>query len=231
MQEVQRFTAVLEQKELLTPDLGIFRFRPSIPFIFLPGQFVTLGLINKGTKKKRAFSIASAPSKPCIELLVKRVPGGAVSPLLFSLREGEEVEMIGPAGSFTLEESAGRVVLLAGGTGLAPLMSMARFLAEKGFPNETLLIHGASYRDELAYMEELRGYEETHSKFRYVPTLSRRDDSWRGEMGRVEDILSKHLKEPEGVCYVCGPPGMVENTVKTLNSLGFPDSKIRTEAW
>ena len=248
-------------------DLAIFRIKPvegQVPD-FKAGQFVTIGLPVKSENGKivrRAYSIASPPEqKKYFELIIrwvrKPVPGRLTTEL-FDRKEGDEVEWLKPTGPFGLvnewpdgRKEERRIVMMGGGTGLAPFVSMAQHLKAVGDKREIIVLHGASYVDELSYRELLTDLEEESIdkgrdkwNFKYRATISRPDEwfnrSWGGHRGRVESFLKKDpatgrsaLEElvndkvtPENTMfYVCGWQGTVDGVLQYLEPLGFVEEK------
>jgi ferredoxin--NADP+ reductase len=247
---------------VLKEDLSIIRVTPSdgpVPD-FKAGQFVTLGtyIPTEGKIIRRAYSIASPPErKKYFELLIrwvrKPVPGRLTTDL-FNKKEGEEVFWVKPVGIFTINEKMHdgspdnrRMVLIGGGTGLAPFIAYALHLKSIGSKREIIILHGASYVDELSYRELLTDLEEESLdkgrdkwNFRYRASISRPQEwfnrTWSGQKGRVESFLrpmpgtdQSPLEElvgekitPENTSfYVCGWQGTVDGALDYLVPKGF----------
>jgi ferredoxin--NADP+ reductase len=247
---------------VLKEDLSIIRVTPSdgpVPD-FKAGQFVTLGtyIPTEGKIIRRAYSIASPPErKKYFELLIrwvrKPVPGRLTTDL-FNKKEGEEVFWVKPVGIFTINEKMHdgspdnrRMVLIGGGTGLAPFIAYALHLKSIGSKREIIVLHGASYVDELSYRELLTDLEEESLdkgkdkwNFRYRASISRPQEwfnrTWSGQKGRVESFLRpmpgtdrSPLEElvgekitPENTSfYVCGWQGTVDGALDYLVPKGF----------
>jgi len=183
------------------PMLVRARFRPEDPFDFVAGQYV--GLRYAGTP--RAYSIANSPTEDEIEICVRRVPGGKLSPQLCDdLSVGDEVTLRGPYGELVLGEHSSRdVVFLATGTGVAPLKGMIDYIFEtgrddhRGQQRDIWLFLGAAWRDDLPYREAFRRLEREHDNFHFVPCLSRELtlSDWDGETDYVQHALLKHADE------------------------------------
>ncbi len=253
---------VISYVRVLKEDLAIFKITPTdgpIPD-FKAGQFVTIGLHNPNEGKivRRAYSIASPPEeKRYFELIIRWVRKplpGRLTTELFNRKEREEISWIKPTGIFTINEKMHdgspdnrRMVLIGGGTGLAPFISYSLHLKAIGSKREIVVLHGASYVDELSYRELLTGLEEESEdvgrekwNFRYRASISRPQEwfnrSWSGQKGRVESFLrpkpgteQSPLEElvneritPENTSfYVCGWQGTVDGALDYLIPKGF----------
>ena len=254
--------AVISYIRVLKEDLAIFKITPTngpVPD-FKAGQFVTVGLHNPNEGKivRRAYSIASPPEqKKYFELLVRWVRKplpGRLTTELFNRKEGEDAAWVKPTGIFTINEKMHdgsadnrRMVLIGGGTGLAPFISYSLHLKSIGSKREIVVLHGASYVDELSYRELLTELEEESMdvgrdkwNFRYRASISRPQEwfnrSWEGQKGRVESFLrpipgtdQSPLEElvneritPENTSfYVCGWQGTVDGALDYLVPKGF----------
>jgi ferredoxin/flavodoxin---NADP+ reductase len=254
--------AVISYIRVLKEDLAIFKVTPTngpVPD-FKAGQFVTIGLHNPNEGKivRRAYSIASPPEqKKYFELLVRWVRKplpGRLTTELFNRKEGEDAAWVKPTGIFTINEKMHdgsadnrRMVLIGGGTGLAPFISYSLHLKSIGSKREIVVLHGASYVDELSYRELLTELEEESMdvgrdkwNFRYRASISRPQEwfnrSWDGQKGRVESFLrpipgtdQSPLEElvneritPENTSfYVCGWQGTVDGALDYLVPKGF----------
>jgi len=194
-------------------DLAVFVFQSGngrpIPS-FEAGQHAVLGLPGEGGVERGYYSIASAPEESGrLEFFVRRVSGGKVSANLFSLRDGEEAALVEIGGDFTLKRARRRnLAFVAGGTGLAPFVSMLRHLqaagGEASLPQAVTLWHGVRCSSDLGYREELEALEERAPfPFAYVPSVSRPGqdpgfDGARLSRGRVDELLAGILGVPGG---------------------------------
>lgn len=211
--------------EILSPDEGI---------TFRPGQYIQLEVpkykLSAGPEY-RAFSIASSPDEHNkIELYVGLVEKGLVSTYIHNfLREGDEITMRGPFGDFYYYDSDSDILMIATGTGLAPIMSILRFMHREKIQRKTILFFGTRTEEDLYCVKELEDMEKHLSGFSYIPTLSRvkEDSAWRGERGRVTALIEKHI--PEGAnmdVYICGNPEMVESCLEVIEEKGIPEDRI-----
>jgi ferredoxin--NADP+ reductase len=223
-------TASIAKRVDFTPDHFKLWLKPSEPFSFVPGQYCTIGVDGI----ERPYSIVSSPSEPLIELFVELIwpPEGKLTPLLHKLRVGDEVSLRRRAkGKFVLQAGYCNHVMVATVTGIAPFVSMLRHsLATPADGAQFFVLQGASFGDELGYDVELAALAREHANVRFVPTCSRpqepRNSAWRGETGRVNTIVEKHVRdwglEPAETCiYVCGNPQMIEDVRTRYASTGF----------
>jgi ferredoxin/flavodoxin---NADP+ reductase len=237
---------VVERKDI-SDSLLVMQVDPGGEFPFVPGQYATLGVIAPEKHYERAYSIVSAPHEKLIEFFIELVPHGDLTPRLFSHRVGDEFTLRKIAkGRFTLDTSAGRTnhFLLATVTGVAPFVSFVRSLyqqwKEARFKGEhkLYLLDGASRSSELGYREEIKHVASEVPWLTYVPTVSRpwEDDSWKGETGRVDDLVRKYADlwalTPGNTCaYLCGHPSMIENAKGILKRRGWENGAVREEAY
>jgi len=253
--------AIVSYVQIQKEDLAVFRFKPKEGELpkYKSGQFITLGAHIPSENKvvRRAYSIASHPeNRKYIELYIRWVRKplpGRVTTVLFSSKEGDEISWVKPTGAFTVEEDKPngekddrRIVCLGGGTGLAPFVSYARHLHTIGSKREIVILHGASYVDELGYRDELTQLEEEsldsgkdNWNFRYRATISRPDEwfnrTWNGNKGRVETFLQskngeaspleklvgEKITKENTVFFICGWQGTIDGCLDVLTPKGF----------
>ena len=255
--------ATLTYTQLLKEDLGIFRLVPEDGVIpdFKAGQFLTIGMPVPGENNKvvrRAYSIASHPeNKKCFEFVIRWVRKpfpGRLTTELFNAKEGDEVLWLKPTGRALLineelpngEKDNRRIICIGGGTGLAPFVSFAQHFHDTGDKREIIVLHGASYLDELSYKDLLSDLEnESIEKgkdiwnFKYRAAISRPQEwfnrSWAGQIGRVEtflrprdggissleELVGEKITKENTIFYVCGWQGTIDGVMDFLNPKGF----------
>jgi NAD(P)H-flavin reductase len=204
------------------------------PFSFAAGQAVMLG--PHGDERK-PYSIACSPEQVVttgeLQLLIATEPDGAAD--LAWAHPGALVDLEGPMGTFTLPYTVPqpRLLFVAGGTGIAPLRAMIEHAIQALPDRQISVLYSARRSDEFAFVDELREHER-HGRLELHQTVTRDDSaSWRGRRGRIgraefEAVVHEPLAT---LCFVCGPPAMVEESVATLRALGVPEDAIKTEQW
>ena len=228
---------LIAQREL-APEVHHFEFEvPGVQtFHFTPGQFVSVVERDHGKEITRAYSIASPRDGNRFELCLNRVQDGIVSPYLFTLKPGDEVEMGEPLGYFTLRHPGRRAVFIATGTGIAPFRSMLLDYLPKTQPHITLLF-GVRYERGLLYREQFEELQRKYASFRFLPTVTRPTGGWEGLTGRVQAHLDEALAmksyEDQSTIdvYVCGLREMVDDLRAELKRRGFDRKQIIYEKY
>ena len=236
-----RGTLTLAEIEEVTHNVKTFRFRPrdggEIPFDYLPGQFLTLHLELRGIPTKRSYTISSTPTwRDRIEITVKREDHGLVSRWLHDeLSVGDQVEVEAPNGTFVFRgEEAKSVVLIGGGVGITPMMSVARYLTETDWSGKVHLILGFRAPRDFIFREELVKLQARNANLRVTVAMSRPgDEPWFGVAGRIDAALlsSAGPDITSARAHICGPPPMMDAVKAALIGLGVPETRIKTEAF
>jgi ferredoxin-NADP reductase len=199
------------------------------------GQHVDIRLTSDdGYQAERSYSIASAPDGTRIDLTVERLDDGEVSPYLTDvLQPGDQIELRGPIGGYFVWEpsSGGPLLLVAGGSGIAPLMAMIRLRAKTGSDVDTRLLFSSRTWDDVIYRDELERL--SGSGLTVVHTLTRsHPPGWNGYARRVDAQMLAEVglgSEQQPHVYVCGPTPFVETVAEALVGLGHEPHAIRTE--
>jgi ferredoxin-NADP reductase len=205
----------------------------------LPGQHYDIRLTSEdGYQAQRSYSIASSPEeKGIIKLTVEIIEGGEISTYLHGFVEpGDRIEVRGPIGGYFVwrpEMMQVPLLLVAGGSGIVPLMAMLRHRAAIGAANQTALLFSIRSKEDVIFRTELevlaQNTEPIHLCFTYTrqPPLGWMGDRRRIDSEMLRNVLSYFTKTP--LCFICGPSGMVEQVANTLVGFGLPESSIRTE--
>lgn len=238
-----RWSGVLRLAEIVEVADNVKTFRLTepaggkIPFEFLPGQYLTLAVEPLGAPVKRSYTIASSPAcRDWIEITVKRESHGLVSRWLHDeVKLDDLIEVAAPNGTFTFAgEDGDSIVLIGGGVGLTPLMSVTRYLTDIEWPGGIHLILSFRSPREYPFREEIAALQSRNHRLRIAVTMSDpRDEVWAGHRGRIDkaflasvvpDVATKRV-------HLCGPPAMMEAVTTTLIDLGAPPERIKKEAF
>jgi ferredoxin-NADP reductase len=203
-----------------------------------PGQHVDLRLTAEdGYSVERSYSIASEPERGAeIDITVERIDDGEVSPFLHDVVvPGDQIEVRGPIGGYFVWDGTldGPLLLVAGGSGIVPLMAMLRHRARAGVHDQARLLHSSRSYEDIIYREELDRLGGAGDGLEVVHTLTRSQPSgWTGYARRIDGEMLAEVAAPLGTAprtYVCGPTALVETAADALVRLGLPADRVRTE--
>ncbi len=223
-----------------TPNVKTFRLvNPAggnIPFSYLPGQFLTLAIELAGKPTKRSYTIASTPTRPdAIEITVKREDHGLVSRYLHDeIRAGATLDLSAPSGTFTFTgREHDSIVLIAGGVGITPMMSVVRGLTDRKWAGDIFLLISHRTPSDYIFREEIEGLRQRHANLRVITTMSRPDGAWPGLTGRVtKDLISQSVPDiASRRVHICGPVPMMDDVKAMLVELQVPPEQIKIEAF
>lgn len=201
---------------------------------FKPGQFIQIQTPPYGDIEDevyRAYSIASSPSSTrTVELFIGYVPEGICTTYIHQyLKENDVLTMAGPFGDFHYHESDREMVLACIGTGLAPIMSILRYMRENHIQRKATLFFSARTRKDLYMVEELQDIQQDLPNFKLVCSLTRptAECNWDGETSRVPELLEKYIvNASEAEAYLCGNNSMIDSVLTALKEKGMPENRI-----
>lgn len=208
-----------------------------IPFTFAPGQYLNVRVEVSGAREMRCYTIASSPTqRDHVEITVKREEHGVVSRHLHDVvKLGDAVDVEGPNGTFVFTgHEADSVVLIAGGVGITPMMSIIRYLCDRCWPGEIFLIYACKSSRDFVFQAELAQLERRNAKLQVVASMERTEGTdWMGPRGRItQDLLVQSVPNlTSRRIHICGPPGMMDAVTSILTALGIPRDHIKTEAF
>jgi ferredoxin-NADP reductase len=225
-----------------TPSVKTFRLLPSssdslIPFTFAPGQFLNVAFGIGGARMNRSYSISSSPTqRDHVDLTVNRAPRGAVSRHTNDLlKVGSRIEAGGPVGKFTFTGAeAGSVVLIAGGVGITPLMSVMRYLTERSWTGDIFFVYSCRTPADFVFANEIAALQRVNPKLHVAVTVGRpAGTDWKGAQGRItKELLTQAVPDlASRRIHLCGPPPMMDAVKSILAELGVPAEQVKTESF
>lgn len=223
-----------------TPQVKTFRLTdPSggkLPFNYLPGQFVTVTVIPNGLPVKRSYTIASSPTRrDYCEITVKHEEQGTVSHYLNTqIHEGELLQLTGPSGKFTFTgDETDSIVLIGGGVGITPLMSIVRYLTDRSWKGDIFFFFACWGEKNIIFREEIEYLEKRYPNLRVCIILEEATDSSEKDYLRghiTKEILKERVPEiASRRVHICGPPPMIDAIKQMLDELEVSKENIHTE--
>lgn len=195
---------------------------------FLPGQYVNLGV--PGSEQTRAYSFSSLQKDGEVSFLIRNVPGGLMSSFLTGLaKAGDSMTLAGPLGSFYLREIRRPLLLLAGGTGLAPFTAMLEKIAEEGSEHPLHLIYGVTNDFDLVELDRLQALAASIPNFTFSACVANPESQHPLKGYVTQHIEPQHLNEGDVDVYLCGPPPMVEAVSQYIREQGITPANFYYE--
>ncbi len=220
-----------------SPDVRTFRLDNStarLPLDF-PGKFAKVRVEKDGVQTWRSFTISSSPTDSShVDLTVKLNPEGVVSRHLFEqVSKGETLVLKGAQGGFFFDPDRHTepLVLVSAGSGITPMMSIARFLDATGSSLPCTFLYGARTPVDVLFRDELQALAARHERFRYHVSLTQPGDGWTGGHGRLDvEAVRQNVAQP-GDCryFLCGPNAFIDSFREALLELGVPSDRVHTE--
>ena len=233
---IKEYVTTIESIEDLTHDIKGFRFKlPEGESIkFKAGQYMQLYTKPYAKVREsvyRAYSIANAPSdNEAIDLIIRLVPDGICTTYAHTqLSEGDKVKLSGPYGDFYLRGDCDEIIMIAGGSGLAPMKAIILDVLERKIDIKMNFFFGAVTKRDLYYIDYFKDLADKNDNFRFIPALSgpTPDDNWDGEVGLITDVVARHIDDGSAMeGYLCGSPGMINACLKVLDGKGVTEDKI-----
>ncbi len=232
---VREYTVKVVEIEKMTDTIKKFRFElPEGEKInFKPGQYIQIKAPEyEGNDEEvyRAYSVASSiKDENHIEVLIGYTKGICTTYMHQHVEVGTEIDLNGPYGHFYYKDDDSEIVMVAAGTGFAPIRSILYHLKDNNIQRKARFYFGAKTEDDLFLLDEMKMFEDELYDFKFMPTLSRvgDDSDWSGDKGRVTNSIEKYLdKDGNYSAYLCGSPVMIESIVKSLEEKEVPKEQI-----
>ena len=204
-------------------------------FAFQPGQYLTLRSTIGGQDLRRSYSICASPSEGSLRVGIRKVEGGAFSSFAQELKPGDRILVMPPQGRFTAKPgNGGGYLLIAAGSGITPVLSIARALLEQDAAATVTLVYGNRTTASIMFREELEELKDRFlDRFTLLHVLSREEQDVEMMNGRIDRekldaMASSGLIDPAGAAgiYICGPGEMIESARLAMRGLGVPEERI-----
>lgn len=195
--------------------------------VFLPGQYVNIDVPGSGLH--RSYSFSSAPGDRRIAFLIKKIPGGVMSSWLAQAQTGEKLDIIGPMGSFYLRDVRRPLLMLAGGTGLAPFLSMLEALARENSQQQIHLIYGVTRDLDLVLVDQIEAYTKRLANFTYSTVVAEESSSHPRKGWVTQHMPAEMLHGGDVDVYLCGPPPMVDAVRNHFDESGVVPNSFHYE--
>lgn len=239
---IQTYSLTLERAEMIGRYVRHLAFKRTDgePFNYTPGQFITFHFEHQGKTLRRSYSIASIPGQTdLIEIAVGYIEGGPGTELLHGLQPGDALQAAGPFGRLVLrDEQPQRYIFIATSTGVTPYRAMLPELAQRLQQQDlqVVLLEGVQTREDLLYKDDFLNFALNHPNFEFRAHYSRLaiDNNAEGfeHEGYVQTALSDLQLNPESdIVYLCGNPGMIDDSFEQLKAFGFDPKNVRREKY
>jgi CDP-4-dehydro-6-deoxyglucose reductase len=234
--QVKTIPCRVQTLEKISPDVAVLSLKlpASERLQFLAGQYIDI-LLKDG--RRRSFSLANAPhDDEFLQLHVRHVTGGQFTEFVFSqMQEKAILRFEGPLGTFFLREDSDKpIVLLATGTGFAPIKSIIEHALFTDSKRPITLYWGGRHKGDLYMFDLPEAWQAEHANLKFVPVLSRPgpEDHWNGRTGHVQDCaLADNANIAECQVYACGSPAMVEEAHRKMVAAGLPSDEFYSDAF
>ncbi|WP_096787549.1 benzoate 1,2-dioxygenase electron transfer component BenC [Rhodobacter sp. CZR27] len=194
---------------------------------FLPGQYV--GIDVPGSGACRSYSFSTGPGERTLGFLIKKIPGGVMGNWLARAKPGDRLTLTGPMGSFYLRDGDGPLLFLAGGTGLAPFLSMLEVLARAGSRRQIHLIYGVTRDLDLILVDRIAAYTRRLPNFTFATVVAEETSDHPRKGWVTQHMPGDMLATGEADIYLCGPPPMVDAVRRYLDETGVKAASFHYE--
>ncbi len=226
VESITPLTSVIKQVRLRIPEEEEVNFKAGQYMQFKAPEYE-----GNDEEVYRAYSISSSPlEKDHIEFIIGYVPDGIATTYIHKhLKEDDEVTINGPYGDFYYQDNDREMIMVAAGTGMAPILSLLKFMESKDIKRKARFYYGAKTEDDLFFLDYFKELEDKLYDFKFIPCLSRvgEEDGWTGFRGRVNNAIDEFLEDGDNKeAYLCGNEPMINSVKKSLTSKGLPEELI-----
>jgi len=214
-----------------THDAKSFRFPRPEGFDYKPGQYILVSLTVEGSVVTKPLSLSSSPSEKDHIEFTKKLTGHPFSNVLDNMNIGDSAVISGPFGKMTFEGEHEKIVLLSGGIGITPMISICKYCTDMHLDANIVLIYSNRAENDLVFRKELDEMMHSNNNLKIVYTLTRASESWIGHRERISEsiIINEVPDYRRRRFYICGPPEMVHSMEETLASMNIQKEMIKKE--
>ena len=233
---IREYTGQVEKIEDLTHDIKEIRIRLLDPdsIEFKTGQYMQITVPEYGDVDEsvyRAYSMSSNEYDTShVEFIIRYVPEGICTTWVHRfMTVGEKVVLNGPYGEFYLRDTDRPIIMIAGGSGMAPIKGMLQKMAEDRNPRPAVFFFGAATVADLYHLDLMADLQKRIPDFKFVSAVSspKPEEKWEGETGLITEVVDRLAKNvPDSEAYLCGSPGMIDACIKVLTNNGMPQEQI-----
>ncbi|MCW4007121.1 MAG: FAD-dependent oxidoreductase [Candidatus Bathyarchaeota archaeon] len=222
-------------KEIIprTDNVLSFRFPRPAALIYKPGQYLLVTIKANEKSLTKPLSLSSSPTEKEHIEFTKKLTDSEFSNALRALEVGDWVIIDAPYGTFTFEGESAKIVLLAGGIGITPFMSICRYCTDKRLNIKVTLLYGNRSEKDIVFRGELEALERRNRNLKVVFILNEASDSWKGAISVIDaGLVKKEVPDyRESLFYACGPPPMIQAMEKLIRDLGLPSTQLKLEVF
>jgi glycine betaine catabolism B len=227
--------AIIEEVIKETKDTSTLRLKLENPFEWEPGQFIMVSADINGEKVRRAYSIASSPTRDLLDITIRQTDTPTMSKYLNERKGGDELDVKGPYGKFIWTEKVSpNLVCLGAGSGITPFRAFLQYIIDKKLDNKIVLLYSCGYGDNVIFKDELEKLVKQVKNCNYGLYITRDPMGISNvKLGRInKKALEAHVKDlPDANYYLCGTPGFVSSLIEGLQEIGVDKNHIKREQW
>ncbi len=231
---IKIFNSKVLDRRMVNDSVACLKFSLPEDVSFVAGQYFSVTRMHEGKKLRTPYSIATIPGLGFGEFCFRIIKVGKTSEYLSTLKKGDELELFGPLGKFTVRDSSKKkdLVFISSGTGVSAFVSIIPNLLQSGFKKKIFLIKGFRNEDEVLYDELFFKLQEDYKNFQFYNVLSQPKDKYFDHKGYVQDFLERFVPNLfKGDFYLCGLTEMIDQTTIKLKGQGVTDDRIFFEKY
>lgn len=227
-----KFETFVKQIIPRVSEVVSFRFPRPVELDYKPGQYMLVTVKSGGKELMHPFSFSSSPTAKDFIEFTKKLTASEYSTMLKAFKPGDWARIDAPYGMFTFMGEHKKIVLLAGGIGITPFLSICKYCTDIHLKTDIVLLYGCRNESEIVFKEELEKMAEQNPNLKVIFVLNEASSGWKSKVGFINvDLVKNEVPDFKGrVFYVCGPPVMVTAVGKVIADLGLPSTQLKYES-